>query len=98
MRCFEDLVKLRVFPDAKDISESYCALQAGIRQGMLQRAGTADAAESKKAARHSQVAGRKRGVLCISIGDGTTPREFLPKRQSSQPANGVQVNLSCVVF
>ena len=28
MRCFEDLVRLRVFPDAKDISESYGALQA----------------------------------------------------------------------
>ena len=41
---------------------------------MLQRAGAADAAESKKAARQSRLVERKRGVLCICIGDGTTPR------------------------
>ena len=35
MRCFEDIVRLRVFPDAKDISESYGVLQAAIRRGGL---------------------------------------------------------------
>lgn len=33
MRCFNELVRLRVFPDAKDISESYGALQAAARYG-----------------------------------------------------------------
>lgn len=33
LRCFEDLVRLRVFPDAKDISESYGAIQAALRHG-----------------------------------------------------------------
>ena len=33
MRCFNDLVRMRVFPDAKDISESYGALQAAARYG-----------------------------------------------------------------
>ena len=71
MGCFAELVRLRVFLDAKDISESYGALQAGVRQGLLgdhslrqagQKGGDAAAAE------------RQGGVLCISIGDGSTPR------------------------
>ncbi len=33
LRCFGDLVRLQVYPDAKDISESYGALQAALRYG-----------------------------------------------------------------
>jgi hypothetical protein len=87
MRCFEDLVRLRVFPDAKDISESYGVIQAAIRQGMLlSPPGTAAATTGggepqppptlgkKATARRARDAERQRGVLCISIGDGSTPR------------------------
>jgi hypothetical protein len=63
MRCFEDLVRMRVFPDAKDISESYGALQAAIRRGL----GGGTTCSSREAE-------RRRGVLCIAIGDGATAR------------------------
>jgi hypothetical protein len=65
MRCFEDLVRLRVFPDAKDISESYGVLQAAIRQGLLVQCGGGTSARQAE---------RRQGVLCISIGDGATAR------------------------
>ena len=66
MRCFEDIVRLQVFPDAKDITESYGALQAAARLGgIVGPAGTQ---------LDSRQAERRRGVLCINIGDGSTPR------------------------
>mmetsp|Transcript_67429 Transcript_67429/g.159025 ORF Transcript_67429/g.159025 Transcript_67429/m.159025 type:complete len:248 (-) Transcript_67429:41-784(-) len=33
MKCFEDIVRLHLFPDAKDISESYAAIAAVIAHG-----------------------------------------------------------------
>ena len=67
MRCFEDLVRMRVFPDAKDISESYGFLQAAIRRGMSGN-------RAKGSNRHRVKPERRRGVLVISIGDGSTAR------------------------
>ncbi|CAE8586544.1 unnamed protein product, partial [Polarella glacialis] len=57
MTCFFDLVRLRVFPDAKDISESYGAIAAGARHCRL-------GPNAEKAS----------GVLCLAVGDGSTPR------------------------
>ncbi|CAE8601556.1 unnamed protein product [Polarella glacialis] len=57
MTCFFDLVRLKVFPDAKDISESYGAIAAGARHCRL-------GPNAEKAS----------GVLCLAVGDGSTPR------------------------
>lgn len=61
LRCFEDLVRLAVFPDAKDISESYGALLGACRS----LGGTTDSIREVQ---------QRRGVLVLSIGDGATPR------------------------
>ena len=67
LRCFVNLVQLQVFPDAKDISESYGVLQAVIRKGLapdgVVARGTSTRAQEKR-----------EGVLCFCIGDGSTAR------------------------
>ena len=63
LKCFEDFVRLRVFPDAKDISESYGALQAALRDGV-----------GNGSSKSAKVAEKQAGVVMISIGDGATPR------------------------
>ena len=63
LRCFQDLVRLRVFPDAKDISESFGALQAALRDGVGD--GTSASAKAAEKLDH---------VLCLSVGDGATAR------------------------
>ena len=62
LKCFQELVCLQVFPDAKDISESYGALLAALRGLGAGRSSTQREVE------------QRRGVLAISIGDGTTAR------------------------
>jgi len=57
MACFFDIVRLQVFPDAKDISESYGALSAACRHCGIGK-------DAEKAS----------GVLCLAVGDGSTPR------------------------
>mmetsp|Transcript_27959 Transcript_27959/g.87094 ORF Transcript_27959/g.87094 Transcript_27959/m.87094 type:complete len:300 (-) Transcript_27959:48-947(-) len=57
LNCFFDLVRLQVFPGAKDISESYGAIAAAFRH-----CGLAPSPEKAK------------GVLCLAVGDGATPR------------------------
>lgn len=52
--CFPDLVQLKVFPGAKDVSEAYAALHAVWQ--------------------HFPVASLEGRVLCVCIGDGSTPR------------------------
>jgi hypothetical protein len=77
MPCFVDLVRLRVFPDAKDISESFGALQAVIRHGMLADVSGSGAETGRGAGVVEQqmaAVQQRRGVLCISIGDGSSPR------------------------
>jgi hypothetical protein len=71
MGCFAELVRLRVFLDAKDISESYGALQVGVRQGLL---GDHSLRQVEQKDYDAVAAERQGGVLCISIGDGSTPR------------------------
>ena len=67
MRCFNELVRLRVFPDAKDISESYGALQAAARYGGL--------CDSSGAALDSRGAERCASACCAcTTGDDTQPR------------------------
>ena len=61
LSCFSELVRLQIFPDAKDISESYGALAAATRHGHLAPLGT-------------RKAERADGVLCLAVGDGATPR------------------------
>ena len=61
LACFGELTRLQIFPDAKDISESYGALVAATRHGHLARLG-------------SRKAERAGGVLCLAVGDGATPR------------------------
>jgi DNA-directed RNA polymerase subunit RPC12/RpoP len=57
--CYSTLVQLKLFPSAKDCSESMGALQ-----------GVGAFAESTAGSR----ANAQRGVLVLAIGDGTTPR------------------------
>lgn len=66
--CFATLVQLKLFPSAKDCSESMGALQGigAFGDHVLDRAGS----ESTVSIR----ANAQRGVLVLAIGDGTTPR------------------------
>eukprot|EP01051_Picozoa_sp_SAG22_P012554 SAG22_NODE_1316_length_4765_cov_2.544792_2_plen_586_part_00 len=61
LACFGELTRLQIFPDAKDISESYGAVVAATRHGHLAHLG-------------SRKAERAPGVLCLAVGDGATPR------------------------
>jgi hypothetical protein len=76
MHCFAELVRLRVFPDCKDISESYGVLQAAIRRGLraLQRHDRPQQilAEGKRVMTRDLE--RLPGVLCVCIGDGASAR------------------------
>ena len=97
MNCFLDLVRLRVFPNAKDISESMGAIHAVARYGGLHDGCTslpppAPAAPTVSSSPSVRWVGEElpptsalddaimdtlkvqTGVLCISIGDGATPR------------------------
>lgn len=56
--CFPDIVACGAFTTAKDVSESMAALQAATFHGTLRN--------SKNA--------QPQNVLCLSIGDGSTPR------------------------
>lgn len=58
LKCFSDLVTLGVFQSAKDISESMAAIQAAMKHGL---------------SNHQQDE-KKKKVLCLCIGDGSTPR------------------------
>lgn len=63
MDCFQDIVNLKVFASAKDVSESMAALLAVSRHGNIMSEKTS-----------SQSDGDYNKVLCLCIGDGCTPR------------------------
>ena len=54
--CFPDIVALKAFTSAKDVSESMGAIQAACQHGVLKNVSS------------------KSNVLCLCIGDGSTPR------------------------
>ncbi|KAL7553242.1 hypothetical protein ACHAWF_016757 [Thalassiosira exigua] len=56
LECFPDIVALKAFTSAKDVSESMGAIEAACRHGVL---------KDEK---------RGKNVLCLCIGDGSTPR------------------------
>ncbi|KAL9189825.1 hypothetical protein ACHAXT_009500 [Thalassiosira profunda] len=58
MECFSDIVALRAFTSAKDVSESMAAIQAASQHGGKLIDGKED----------------KMRVKCLCIGDGSTPR------------------------
>ena len=70
MKCFKELIKLDVFPDAKDISESMGALRAATLYSHLSL--RKDAEKSRRDALRSRW--KEENVWCICIGDGSTPR------------------------
>jgi len=59
LKCFPDIVALRAFTSAKDVSESMAAIQAANQHGLWN-----DAKKQKKNVK----------VNCLCIGDGSTPR------------------------
>ena len=87
MGCFEDIVRLRLFPSAKDVSESMGALQAAATFMNATPAGrtcipipteggpasvSVPALEKKVTA--SRARWRAPGVLMLAVGDGSTPQ------------------------
>jgi len=62
--CFPDLMQLRVFPSAKDVSESMAVLQAFSQYGVL----STDELITKEEQHNSKM------IKCLCIGDGSTPR------------------------
>ena len=70
MKCFKELIKLDVFPDAKDISESMGALRAATLYSHLSL--RKDAEKSRRDALRSRW--KEENIWCICIGDGSTPR------------------------
>jgi len=60
MKCFSELVRLQVYPDAKEISEAYGAL-LGITHMLFPNL-------------PRRKAWRQKGVLILCVGDGSTPR------------------------
>mmetsp|Transcript_6211 Transcript_6211/g.15451 ORF Transcript_6211/g.15451 Transcript_6211/m.15451 type:complete len:392 (+) Transcript_6211:167-1342(+) len=60
MDCFPDIVSLRAFASAKDVSESMAAIQAACQHGRLSKRNN-----NKR---------RPQKVMCLCIGDGSTPR------------------------
>jgi len=85
MTCFAEIVRLRIFPDAKDVSESMGALRAATLHcdiPMLAKAaplgagaGVSGAVGSEPFLQHGfRSRWRAGGVWCVSIGDGCTPR------------------------
>ena len=68
LNCFPDIVSLKAFTSAKDVSESMAAIQAAGQYGLQQsnqKNGDDNSSSSNKE--------RKR-VKCLCIGDGSTPR------------------------
>jgi len=57
--CFPDIVNLKAFTSAKDVSESMAAIQAATQHGLLKD-------DSSK--------NSKKKIKCLCIGDGATPR------------------------
>lgn len=66
MRCFPDVVGLRAFTTAKDVTESMGAIHAASKHGNITENGGGISEAGK--------ARRGRGALCLCIGDGSTPR------------------------
>jgi hypothetical protein len=64
MNCFGDIAALGVVQSAKDVSESMAALQGVIRHGKL----------PPLPLPATTTTNTKRNVVCLCIGDGTTPR------------------------
>ena len=62
LNCFPDIVSLKVFTSAKDVSESMAAIQAAVKYGLQSNNG----GDKKKK--------KQMRVKCLCIGDGSTPR------------------------
>jgi hypothetical protein len=62
LRCGSELVRLRVFPDAKELTESFAANNAA-RTYLCSPGRVAEALDAKDP-----------GVACLVVGDGNTPR------------------------
>ena len=58
--CFPDIINLKAFTSAKDVSESMAAIQAATQHGLMKE----DSSNKK----------RKKKIKCLCIGDGSTPR------------------------
>jgi len=58
--CFPDIVNLKAFTSAKDVSESMSALQAATQHGLMK-----DGSNNNN---------KKKEIKCLCIGDGSTPR------------------------
>ena len=69
MRCFLDMMELRVFPDAKDITESMGALQAAT----VHFFNDTSSIDGQKVT-PGNGCWKFDDVLCLVIGDGNTPR------------------------
>ena len=88
MNCYPEIVRLRIFPGAKDVSESMGALRAAtlycaslpMAAGKGAREGSGEACVAHGGAtdcwrRHGfRSRWRAEGVWCVAIGDGCTPR------------------------
>ena len=61
MDCFPDIINLKAFTSAKDVSESMAALQGASQHGSIL---------SKKKDGNN----KKKKIKCLCIGDGSTPR------------------------
>jgi len=63
LKCFLDIVSIKVFTSAKDVSESMAAIQAAGRYGLQY---------SQK--NESNSSSKQKRTKCLCIGDGSTPR------------------------
>lgn len=65
MDCFPDIVNLKAFTSAKDVSESMAAIQAACQHGLDTSIKEGSGSNSKK---------KTLKIKCLCIGDGCTPR------------------------
>ena len=70
LKCFPDIVNLKVFTTAKDVSESMAAIHAASRHGIQLLIKSTDNKGDDDYNKNSS----NDDVLCLCIGDGSTPR------------------------
>jgi hypothetical protein len=70
LKCFPDIVSLKVFTSAKDVSESMAAIQAAGQYGLLSNQKNGSSSNNNNNNNNN----KRNRVKCLCIGDGSTPR------------------------